>query len=343
MWRNLLLLLTVLFLASPAHAGSPYIIGLNGNLTAYDHPWTTTPELVDGLRASGISLVRFPAGMIGNYWAWQQGWIDQTVAQEDFVSPWIYNLQDDAKTYNLSDLAYYRSATGGETVFMLNMLTRDLADSLAMLRQAQSLGIPVHRIELGNEFYFERFSLAVTKFPTAESYALEANQWAAALKAEFPDAQIVAIGNAEHQATLPDREATWNQRVIPLLSGDISAITLHLYPRPDQEPATTYAAILARSELNGYTGDIWVTEWNISDYTGDVKNTQFHGELVTQWLETFATDPRIKLVMLHNITEYEADGDRWIAFWPDGTLTPAGQALADWQRRWVYLPLLLSQ
>lgn len=226
---------------------------------------------------------------------------------------------------------------------MLNMLSQGLSDSLEMLREAEARGIPVRRVELGNEFYFDRFGLAIARYPTAEDYALEANLWAAAIKAEWPDAQIVAIGNAEHADGLPEREETWNERVLPLLSEDITAITLHLYPRPDQSPADTYAEIISRSELDGYTGQIWITEFNVSDYTGGVKNTALHGQLVTQWLEVFDDDERVRLVLLHNITEYTLDGDRFIAFYPDGSLSPAGEALVDWRLRRNYLPLINSE
>lgn len=341
--RKIIPVLIALLLAFPAHADSPLIIGLNGNLTAYDRPWSTTPELVEAIRGSGLLLIRYPAGMVGNYWDPATGWIDQGVSEEDFISPWLYELQDDDKAYTLDDLAFYRAETGGQTVFMLNMLTQGLEDNLAMLREAESRGIPVNRVELGNEFYFERFDLAVSRFPTAESYAAEANVWAAAIKAEWPDSQVVAIGNAEHADGLPERESTWNERVIPALSSDVNAITLHIYPRPDQAAGETYAAILARSELGEYAGDVWVTEFNVSDYVGNVKNTELHGQLVTQWLEAFDEDERVRLVLLHNITSYDNDGDRWIAFYPSGELSPAGQALVDWRLRGNYLPLLVSE
>ncbi len=54
-----------------------------------------------------------------------------------------------------------------------------------MLRAAQDLGMPIRRIELGNEIYLNT-PVLVRRFPTPQAYGRTATRWIHAIKRKFP-------------------------------------------------------------------------------------------------------------------------------------------------------------
>lgn len=164
--------------------------------------------------------VRFPAGTLANYWDWQSGWFKKGLKLP-------YGLSEAARNpYELSDLKVMHDKTGAVPAFVLNMLTSDLAEQLAMLRAARRIGLPVLYVELGNEFYLSKTD-NMEAFPTAADYAETANEWAAAIRREFPNTKIAAVGTAVRSWD-DERRKTWNETLFPLLSG-VDAVVIHVY------------------------------------------------------------------------------------------------------------------
>ena len=85
-----------------------------------------------------------------------------------------------------------------------------------MLREAESLGLRVSVIELGNEWYLQNADYTA-RFPTAGDYAREALQWRAALLAAWPSARV-ALVLAPSLVNGAAREAGWNAGVFAELA-----------------------------------------------------------------------------------------------------------------------------
>ena len=199
-------------------------MGANANLTAFDAPWEDA-RLIASVRDLGLRHIRYPAGTLGNYWDWDEGWVDAGVP-DSLMIPWVVRqgLKDAPRRYTLDNLALVHEATGVTPVYMLNMLSKDLEHGLRGLRRARDLGMPVEYVELGNELYFD-LPFPKLVYPTPEDYGRACAEWMAAVRAEFPGARVAVVGNYLERH---DRQRGWTQRVLGECPG-ADAVTYHKY------------------------------------------------------------------------------------------------------------------
>eukprot|EP00051_Salpingoeca_urceolata_P003047 m.54810 g.54810 ORF g.54810 m.54810 type:complete len:232 (-) comp12483_c0_seq2:1027-1722(-) len=113
-----------------------------------------------------LQVLRYPGGTLSAFWDWRTGWV---ISEADFEAhcpnSTSYKYLQYARQYNgtalydLANLKLYvetcRLRNGAEPTvnFVLNMITRNLTDQMAMLKQAEAIGVQVRLVELGNEFY----------------------------------------------------------------------------------------------------------------------------------------------------------------------------------------------
>ncbi|QDU70632.1 hypothetical protein [Mucisphaera calidilacus] len=306
-------------------------VGMNGNLTAVSQFWDNR-DLSDAMRQLNLGNLRYPAGTIGNYWDWDTGWLDRN-APRDRMMHWVQGMVEDSRTYTLENYAKGQKRLGFTPVFMLNMVTKDLENQLGQLRRAERLGMPVKYVELGNEYFFGIGAepLVHVKFPTPEAYAEACNVWTSAIKAEFPEAKVAVIGSDGGPPHVSERRRTWNQHVIPHLSDEVDAVTLHPYagvgllpggPRPWgsaeqqneqarllQDPEAVQFMMLVPHEEWGHIRhsfpeltpyDLWLTEFNVNDRMGGVRHTWAQGLALSSMLSVFLEDENVTLLCFHN-------------------------------------------
>jgi len=317
----------------------PDMFGLNANVTGFDQPWTNE-NLLEAFGKTQVSTLRYPAGTLGNYWDWEIGWLGQDIEFEGMLpewNTWIPNTQASENRYPLENLAVVYEEYQPTIIFMVNMVTRDLDHALEGLRRAEELGIPIERVELGNELWINVFGHYTEAFPTPASYAEAANEWAAAIKAEWPDVQIAAVGGdviprITNDLAGRDRRVDWNAEVLPVFSEDIDAVTYHSYPRTILVPsggrfgspenqAAQYAALGTEegvalllgqpyadytethqlSALEDSEASLWVTEWNMADGTGTVHDSWAHALFTANFIDAMLADDRVQLIIGHNL------------------------------------------
>ncbi|MEL6191125.1 MAG: hypothetical protein AAFR66_03710 [Bacteroidota bacterium] len=324
------------------HSIYPDFVGVNGNLTQFDSPWENQ-ALMAAFKKLGVGNLRYPAGTLGNTWDWEKGWLDSEVADEDLI-PWVVeqNLKESPKRYTLENLALVCRETGTKPVFMLNMLTRDLNHSITALKKAESLGMPIEYIELGNELYFN-LSLEMRMYPTPEDLGKTSEEWQRKLKIVFPDARIAVIGTTINRKP---RHANWNQRLLGEAPSSM-AVTKHMYSplgiRGEKEKAEITAGqeglsgeekkkstqLYQKEELAllgkeaHYTNmlttaahkaeeftqmglpdslDIWITEFNLRADKSAIRGTWANSLVLSVFYETFFRHKQVKLCNVHNIT-----------------------------------------
>lgn len=212
---------TTIVVASPGQqirVMLPDWLGANAEITR--GPSYEEADFLEAIAKVAPSRLRYPGGTIANYWDWETGWLIPGTDPP-------YGL-DKAKPNprKLEDLRHALEAAHSQPVFVLNLMTSTLDHQLAMLEHAEGMGLPIDRIELGNEFYLDRTHY-VELFPTAEDYAEVANRWIAAIKQRFPEAQVAAVG-AYVRSGDEYRRKTWNERVLAKLQG-ADALVLHIY------------------------------------------------------------------------------------------------------------------
>lgn len=315
------------------HLISPVFIGYNGG-GQRELPWND-PTLRQNIQRLAPGNLRYPGGTIANYWDWRLGGVDPTI-DPAMLKPWVHRMQTAERRRTLEQLAEGSKISGYIPIFVLNMVTRSLEQSLEDLRRAEQLGLLVRYVELGNEFYFppEAHPLVHELYPTAEDYAQTASEWAAAIKREFPNAQVAALGAGVFAEVDLERRRTWNQRIAPHLE-HIDALTLHFYIPAGVAESTRYGEgqwaspelqqrqyeqlqqpgaiarmlaepIRAWAEFRANTHvpakyPIWLTEYAMFDRIGPVRGIWAHALFMARCLDTLLADEQVTLTSYHNL------------------------------------------
>lgn len=298
---------------------TPYFLGYN-NVPVHSPPWDN-PAVVKAATQMKPGTLRYPGGTVANYWDWQSGWFLPKALSGFLSAP--------RSTYRLQELQIAVQATGAKPIYVLNMLTSDLATQLQMLRTAKSMGLPVQFVELGNEFYLSTPNDYVTKFPSGSDYGKMATDWIRAIRAEFANVSIAVVGGVPSGGG-DARKANWNQDVFQNLQG-ANAVTFHPYvgiqagmvtPNAGQESVVRLAEAAStrwqdfEGELQSLPADmkVWITEYNFTGSTDSLFHTWIHGVLVANMSLSFLEEERTELVcyydMLGNLG-YEAIFSDW--------------------------------
>jgi hypothetical protein len=281
--------------------------GLNGaNFIRGTNP--TDPRFLASLRSLRPETIRVFGGTTANYWDWRTGSLLETVA-----------LPKDLATLPPAGMTLERwkavlDAAGATPIFDLNVVSSTLADQLAMLHAARSMGMAVNRVELGNELYQSAHAV-VDRYPSPSDYAHTAAQWSKAIKADFPGVQISVVGALAHQGQPTPRKDAWNA-AIRTESANYDAVTLHLYfssgmgsaPTIDEQDAAKVIAN-TRDRLRQFDdADLaavpdgrtcWVSEYNLLDRTSLVPGTWLHGLVVAQTSIALASQPKVAMAVMH--------------------------------------------
>ncbi len=258
----------------------PDMIGLNGNLTELDQPWSND-SLVASVREIGVGNFRYPGGTIGNYWDWDRGWIDKSVP-DSLMIKWVvtHGIAASDKRYTLENLAEGHKKLDFTPVFVLNMLSKGLDHTIRNLLKAQDLGLPIKYIELGNELYFNLpFERSV--YPTPELYGSTCAMWIDSLKTYFPEAKYAIIATYLKRNK---RHTDWTQRALAHCN-NADAITFHKYSPAGIDGGHEKANITAGTEgmsdastairKNPFSGPIERQKWEIELLRNDSAYANF--------------------------------------------------------------------
>ena len=246
-------------------------------------------------------------GTTANYWDWRTGKLMDVRG----VPPRIRRVAREMSPIHLSDWAQLVKDANAIPVFDLNMVTSGLPDQLEMLSAAEQLGMPIRRIELGNELYY-RAPLVARAFPTAAAYGREASRWIAAIKSRYPKAQIAAVGLGYPPAAGDERQASWDRAVRRTLHGE-DALTFHAYWPASRERRLSGAdlaeqlaaplRLLRTLRSDGLDRlpkgvEAWVTEWNLWHGAG-YRGTWANGLADATYLLGLLGEPRVSQEDLH--------------------------------------------
>jgi hypothetical protein len=273
-------------------------------------------------------VIRFPGGQNGNYWDWETGLpvtnYDTGISVGKNPFPRL-----------LSSVPQQMSAQRATPIYMLNMLTDpectppvgglcqyepsspNLNYQIQMLEAAQAVGLPVKYVELGNEYYLSSIDGYTGVYPdpsASTTYASLATQWIAAIKKQFPQAMVAAVGSNTTD-TSGSREGSWNAGLFPALQGE-DAITIHTYIRKAVTSGTLDDAAAEYmlgtpftnwSKLETVIGKIpsnipiWFTEFNLGDENYPVWGTWAHGLVTATMSMLFLEDPRVVVMAKHDL------------------------------------------
>ncbi|MBA3648846.1 MAG: T9SS type A sorting domain-containing protein [Chitinophagales bacterium] len=296
-------------------------VGYNGMNTTHSGEWWNEPDLMKHIPLLKPKTIRYPGGSIANWWDWKSGWfIDRKDLPQKYkdLTPQPNTLENFKKTLD---------SCHATTVYDLNMMTSTVSDQIKMLKHAQSIGMDVTYIELGNEFYIlgtnngegdGDSALLIKEFPTANAYGDTCTVWIDSIRRYFPNAKIAAQGT--FNKTGEDRRETWDELVATTLKGE-DAITYHCYyagenpncKNPGKYLSSDIAEFLWRPfdawnilyskdlSILKKGNEAWITEYNLDDAKKPVHGSWSHALFIASYSMQFLQDARIKMIECHDM------------------------------------------
>jgi len=289
----------------------------------------TGPLLV----ALAPSTIRWPGGTEADFYDWHTGATTRKAGRVPFT---------------LSDLAAAYRATGAVPIFDLNVLTpanrTDPADQIAMLKQAEKLGLPIDYVEVGNELYAGQPGFKEA-YPDGTAYARTVSIYVKALHEAFPGVKVAADAIP---FAVGQREKAWDAGLRAGVSGAGApdAYIVHFYPNLDTSPfdsrkaallfENVFSSIRALSSVVASFAPtpVWLTEYNMrSPYEVFRKMGEPPAE------KTFAHElynaafaaMLLRVPGLSLVDNWTAFADGFYGAWQDPAaphLTPGGQGVA---------------
>ncbi len=301
---------------------SENLFGYNGNMMQHlsDQPW-----LVDGVNEvfgkSGANIMRYPGGTIANYFDWTVGakfsWVDGVQVFDNGD----YTLENFEVGYTNHQFA---------PVYVLNLLTQTLQQTLDALAIANASSLPINYIELGNEFYLNDAEYT-SAFANGTEFGQHACTFVSAIKQQYPNVKIAFPSTMKSGS----RQLTWDSEAraaCPLL--DIAVV--HSYPRSgltpelaasgesyfgtDEEQQLKWTEFNQQSnvevmlsqpfvEWQTYVTEnnlplderIWITEFNYKDTVGPTRNTWAHALFNANQIQSYLLDGRVDMILMHNL------------------------------------------
>ncbi len=176
----------------PAH-----FFGFNAEsivLPVDDQLFANSPALHAKLAAVPTGILRIPGGTTSQWLNWRTGvFITGPGGPFNAVSP-------TRPAITMPHWAAIVRATGATPLWDLNVLNATISDQIAMLREAQRLGLPVRQVELGNELWNPTGPYP-GRFPTGAAYGSAMNPWIVAVRRAFPRA-VIAVSGADEAPSI---------------------------------------------------------------------------------------------------------------------------------------------
>lgn len=256
------------------------------------------------------ALLRYPGGNHANFWDWRAGRPTDLLVRQRAPGTVF-------EPHTLDDQAQLLADTGAEPVWSLNILTSTLEEQVEWLRAIRARGLPIHRVELGNELFFNE-ATSRDQFPNGRGYGRKATEWMRALRREFPGVRC----GVPLWAPLHERRSTrlrqWNAQVMEKAHEPDAAI-LHVYVNSGLADAAALsdtglvAAALGRPRLAMdrlrrqavLPPDLpwWITEFNQIDSDKPAMRGGLPGLMVAHLLMEFLAEPRVECALLYQLTE----------------------------------------
>lgn len=284
----------------------------NGNVRYINEMWTSS-TFFSVLNYQGVTAVRYQGGN-STYWDWENNQYASTTEYPNL--PYKYYTLDPHPSMDLDVRATAITANNLTTIWTVNDYFRTIQNQIDYLLSAQTLGLDIDYIEIGQEYYLQPgvsldpdISGFVNRFPLSSSapysqYALEKIDWILSAKTYFNLSKVAICGSVKDNSPyLNSRVNRWNTRLIQVFQ-DLTynptgiypdAITLHSYVFPtatDFSNAGPWIQTNVESEISLITTTIndfktqwnlmsniefWVTEFGVTDNYDGISGSWAHG------------------------------------------------------------------
>lgn len=282
-------------------------IGFNTNAHHANANWTLG-WFRDATASLNPAVLRYPGGTLSNYWDWQTGWF-----QNSPTTPPANAQQTPRGTIRADEFQPGLAAAAAEPLLVVNVQNSTLSYELQGLAHAQSVGVPVRFVELGNEH-----NLSGAQSIPPDTYARLVRVWADSIRAAHPGVKICAVGGA------PPGNPTWHTAIFGQ-APSIDALAFHVYLgagnadgafNPTRALGVPFAAsggVLDRYARSGFDSpvvpsgtEVWVTEYNLGEVLAGAAlqhaDTWTHALYVSAMSHLLLTLPRVTMLVNHSLT-----------------------------------------
>ncbi|MBK8846067.1 MAG: T9SS type A sorting domain-containing protein [Bacteroidetes bacterium] len=300
--------------------------GYNGaNFVRPTSPFYNDIAIIDSASQLGTSNLRYPAGVPGNFWDWQAG----SLVRESAVGLQLPPDFDNAKYRDNRLEKLKKFVDRGDVVPSqnLNVLCSDPLNETARLWWTRGLNIPAIYFEFGSELYDDNYPQYTSKWPEAEDYINDMNQWAMTMKsmAGGNTIKIAVVGATNRRGLEPllSRRNRWSSVMLNQMNSSIDAITYHHYIASGVGEGTPVTLTnLKRTLSSAYSSmenfksielditrvankEAWVTEYNLFDRSHCIQSTWAQGLMLAMQTLLYNEDSIIKFINCHSLI---ADG-----------------------------------
>jgi len=286
------------------------LLGLQA-VPLYEH-LADNPVKVAIAKEMAPAFVRFPGGMVGNYYNWRSGQLELNVQPNSSATYRFFaRVAEQIKQLHPQGVfiePYYQfsQAIGAEIVLLVNLETSSVADQVEWFKKMKGEGILPRYLELGNEFWLAMLgdSNVLKKWPDASTTMRVMKEYHDALQPDFIVGTKVAVQaaasrfyvtNTGGKLVHPTVLKNWDDALKPEPWFD--AVTIHLYPEVDRiagaglretlpkNMGMVLPAAMARcdqgvdeaisaveKQLPGK--EIWITEWSGYSWAGADPSSQ---------------------------------------------------------------------
>lgn len=246
------------------------------------------------------AYVRFPGGMIGNYYNWRTGQLEFNVQpNSSAVYRFFARVADQIRLQYpqgvfIEPYQEFSKSIGAETVLLVNLETSSVADQVEWFKKMKEEGILPRYLELGNEFWLAMLGdpNVLKKWPDVQTTMRVMKEYRDALEPYFTEGTKVAVQLSAPRFYVANRDGklipnpgfkAWDDYIQSEPWFD--AVTIHLYPEANsivgrgeraKLPSNmdkVFPAMMARcdqgldeaiSEIEKQLPDkeIWITEWS---------------------------------------------------------------------------------
>jgi alpha-L-arabinofuranosidase len=267
----------------------------NANALWLDTSNRLDPRLTDLTRELGVSLIRFPGGVLSDAYHWKDG-----VGPYDRRPQAVHELGKSDKSrpnFGTDEALDFASRVGAELLITVNAGSGTPQEAAEWVRYVNGKELRVRYWEVGNELYINDgspMSKRTTLNPSA--YAQRFLEFARAMRAADPRIKIGAIGgeNQGRYAVVSYRD--WDKTLLQQAADQMDFLAVHNAYAPGSDNGTDvrrlYQAMLAAPTLVGR--NLNTLSDQMAQYAAG--RASKIGIAVTEWGPLFSFDPNNRFV-----------------------------------------------
>jgi hypothetical protein len=309
----------------------------NGNVRYINDMWTSS-TFFSVLNYQGVTFIRYPGGN-ATYWDWENN--NYATLTEYPNLPYRFYGLNPRPSMDLDVRATALTTYNLNNLWSLNDYFRGIQNQMDYLFSAQSLGLNIDYIEIGQEYYLNPGATSapdntgfITRFPISTTppynqYALEKIDWIYSARTNFPFAKIAILGSIEDNGPYPNsRINLWNKRLIQVFQDATynpnfiypDAITFHSYTfttSTDFANINTWIQTSVELEYQNLTTTIdnfktlwnlmsnlefWITEFGVTDSYDEISGSWAHGLYLISMLFKILEINDVTIIMSNSLS-----------------------------------------